>query len=78
MTDTHAYINPATQAERKAVLENDTYHARAQHSVDDAGGRFQKLTPANITGTASEQLPKLPKTLRLRKDSTRLSESNHR
>jgi hypothetical protein len=60
MTDTRPYINPASQAERKAILESDNYHRRAQNQPDDAGGRFQKLTPTIVTGTASAQVPKLP------------------
>jgi hypothetical protein len=54
------YQNEASQAERKAVLENDNYHTRAQNTLDESGGRFQKLTPTNVTGTASAQVPKLP------------------
>jgi hypothetical protein len=54
------YRNEASQAERKAVLENDNYHTRAQNTLDESGGRYTKLTPTNVTGTASAQVPKLP------------------
>jgi hypothetical protein len=59
MTETRPYDNSATQAERKAVLRNDTYFARQSNTVDDAGGRFAKLTPSNLTGQ-SYQVPRLP------------------
>lgn len=61
MTDTRPFHNPASQAERKAVLENDTYNARAQNTVDDAGGRYAKITPTTVTGaTPTPQYPKIP------------------
>ena len=41
-------INPneSTQSEKREVLRNDTYFARQQNTIDDAGGRFTKLTQA--------------------------------
>jgi hypothetical protein len=57
----YPYSNEATQAERKAIVKNDSYFARQSHTVDDAGGRYAKLTPATITGaTPSPQYPSLP------------------
>jgi hypothetical protein len=42
-------------------VKNDSYFSRQSHTVDDAGGRFAKLTPATITGSApSPQYPQLP------------------
>jgi hypothetical protein len=61
MTDTRPFHNPASQAERREVLENDTYHRRAQNQADDAGGRFAKITPTTVTGvTPTPQYPQLP------------------
>ena len=58
---THDYDNSATQVERKAIVKNDSYFARQSNTVDDAGGRFTKLTPATITGsTPAAQYPSLP------------------
>jgi hypothetical protein len=58
---THEFNNPATQQEKREVLRNDTYFARQSHTVDDVGGRFAKLTPATITGSAtSPQYPQQP------------------
>ena len=55
------FRNDTTQAEKLEVLRNDTYFARQSHTVDDAGGRFAKLTPATITGsTPSPQYPQFP------------------
>ena len=56
---THDYDNPATQAERKAIVKNDSYFARQSNIVDDAGGRYAKITPSNLTGQ-SYQVPRLP------------------
>jgi hypothetical protein len=56
---THKFNNQASQVERREVLRNDTYFARQQNTADDAGGRFTKLTPSNLTGQ-SQQLPQLP------------------
>ena len=67
------YQNEASQAERKAVLENDNYHRRAQNTLDDSGGRYTKLTPTNVTGTASAQVPKLPENSFLGKKPGRIS-----
>ena len=57
----HLYSNETTQAERKAIVKNDSYFARQSNAADDAGGRFAKLTPATITGsTLAPQYPSLP------------------
>jgi hypothetical protein len=56
---THEFNNQASQSERREVLRNDTYFARQQNTADDAGGRFTKLTPSNLTGQ-SQQVPQLP------------------
>ena len=61
MTETRHYHNDATQAEKREVLRNDTLFSRQQNYVDDAGGRYAKLTPATITGsTPAPQYPKQP------------------
>jgi hypothetical protein len=49
--------NEFSQAERRKVLK-DTYFARQQNTGDDAGGRFTKLTPTNVTG--STPVPSYP------------------
>jgi hypothetical protein len=56
---THEFKNDSDQAERKAIMRNDTYFARQQNTADDAGGRFTKLTPSTLTGQ-SQQVPPLP------------------
>ena len=61
MSETRHYHNEATQAERKAIVKNDSYFSRQQNAVDDAGGRYAKLTPSNVTGsTPSPQYPQIP------------------
>jgi hypothetical protein len=58
---TRPYHNPASQAEKRQVLQNDTLFARQQNALDDLGGRFAKLTPSNVTGTKPlQQVPRLP------------------
>ena len=57
---THEFTNQSSQSERREVLRNDTYFARQSNSVDDAGGRYAKLTPATITGATTPQYPPLP------------------
>ena len=47
---THEFNNHATQAERRREVQRDTYLARAQAELDEAGGRFTKQTPSNIIG----------------------------
>ena len=61
MIETRPYHNEATQSERKAIVKNDTLFARQQNTIDDAGGRYAKLTPSNVTGsTPSPQYPQIP------------------
>ena len=57
MNETRPYRNEATQSEKREVLK-DTYFARQQNTADDAGGRFTKLTPTNVTG--STPVPSYP------------------
>ena len=58
---THEFNNEASQSERREVLRNDTMFSRQQNIVDDAGGRYAKLTPSNVIGsTSAPQYPKLP------------------
>ena len=61
MATTHEFNNDTDQHTRREVLRNDTLFSRQQHTPDDAGGRYAKLTPATITGsTPSPQYPKQP------------------
>jgi hypothetical protein len=55
-------INPSepTQSEKREVLRNDTYFARQQNTIDDAGGRYSKLNPAKITGSTPASYPQQP------------------
>jgi hypothetical protein len=58
---THEFNNQSSQSERREVQRNDTMFSRQQNTVDDAGGRYAKLTPATITGvTPTAQYPQLP------------------
>jgi hypothetical protein len=51
------FKNDSSQAERKAFVK-DSYHTRYQ---DEAGGRWQKQTPTQVTGKDPATLyPKLP------------------
>ena len=59
MSETRPYDNSATQDERKAIVRNDTYFSRQSNAVDDAGGRYAKLTPNILTGQ-TQQVPRLP------------------
>ena len=56
---THEFNNQSSQAERREVLRNDSYFSRQSNTVDDAGGRFTKLTPNILTGQ-SQQVPQQP------------------
>ena len=57
---THEYNNQSFASERREVLRNDTHFARQSNTVDDAGGRYAKLTPSNVIGsTSAPQYPKL-------------------
>jgi hypothetical protein len=61
VSDTRPYHNEATQSEKRAILKNDSYFARQQSQPDDAGGRYAKIRPSNVTGSApSQQIPKQP------------------
>ena len=50
------FNNNSSQAEKKQVLK-DTYHNRYQ---DEAGGRFQKVQPTNVSGP-NDPVPSHPK-----------------
>jgi hypothetical protein len=53
------YDNEATQAERRAVLKNDTYFSRAQATIgDELGGRFKPLSKTVVVGVP--QVPRQP------------------
>ena len=49
-----------TQQEKLEALRNDTNFSWQQNAIDDPGGRFQKLTPTTVTGSANSSLPRLP------------------
>ena len=54
---TQPFNNNSSQAERKQFVK-DSYHNRYQ---DEAGGRWQKQTPTQVTGKDPATLyPKLP------------------
>ena len=58
---THKYDNPTTQDERREVLRNDTMLGRQANALDEAGGRFSRITPSKLNGTdLTPQFPKLP------------------
>jgi hypothetical protein len=51
------------ESEQRARLLRDTFFARQQNTVDDAGGRYAKLTPSKLTGQTSavpQQPPNSP------------------
>jgi hypothetical protein len=56
------------QSERRRVMENDrkvregsTYFQQAQASaLDEMGGRFAKVQPTSVTGSAPGAWPKMP------------------
>ena len=47
------------QQTRRQVLK-DTYFARQQNTVDDAGGRYAKLNPAKVIGSTPSPVPQQP------------------
>ena len=57
-----------TMKEKKEILEDDrkvregsTYFAHAQASAqDEMGGRFAKVQPTSVTGSAPSAWPKMP------------------
>ncbi len=49
MTD-HHFNNDADQAERKAIVANDSNFVRQQNELDTSGGRFAKVTPTKLVG----------------------------
>ena len=55
---THEFKNDSDQAERRRV-QRDTYLARAQAELDEAGGRFKRQTP-RLVGAGPPQYPRLP------------------
>ena len=54
------YQSNATQQEKLEALQHDSYHSRAQHNVNDAGGRFQTLTSTTVIGTAGSSVQQQP------------------
>jgi hypothetical protein len=56
------YWNEINMKETKEIIRNDSYCTRQQNALDEAGGRFSKLTPATVTGQspASAQIPRQP------------------
>ena len=58
---THDFRNDSDLSERKAIVKNDTLFSRQQNFVDDAGGRYAKLTSSNVIGSKpTPQYPPLP------------------
>ena len=67
---THNYHNHATQAERKAIVKNDsyitsernTYLSRTEAELEEeSGGRFKKKTRTTIVGVNPASVyPRLP------------------
>ena len=45
---THEFNNQASQSERKAIVKKRHYFSRQSNTVDDAGGRYAKLTRQRI------------------------------
>jgi hypothetical protein len=57
---THEYDNPATQSEKREVLQNDTMYSRQANAIPDEGGRYARITPSKLIGSeSSPQYPKL-------------------
>lgn len=57
---THEFKNDSDQAERRRV-QRDTYLARAQAELDEAGGRFKGKTPSTIIHKNPASIyPRLP------------------
>jgi hypothetical protein len=54
------FDNDTPQAERKAIVKNDSHFSRQQNIIDDAGGRYAKLNPAKITGSTPSPVPQQP------------------
>jgi hypothetical protein len=54
--------NEATQSEKRAIVKNDSYFSRQQNTPDDAGGRYSRITPSQLTGQSPSPVPTLPAT----------------
>jgi hypothetical protein len=55
------FINQTSQADRQATLENDQRvhkNTYLSHTHNEAGGRFAKISPLNVTGSST--LPQYP------------------
>jgi len=57
----HEFNNQSDQAERQAIVKNDSYFSRQQNAIDDAGGRYARLTPSKLTGS-TPSYPQQPST----------------
>ena len=57
MSDSRPYINPASQAEKREILESSLL-GRAQADSDLGSGRFKKETTTRVTGVPT--YPSLP------------------
>jgi hypothetical protein len=56
------YWNEINMKETREIIRNDCMMTRQQNALDEAGGRFSKITPATVTGQspASAQIPQQP------------------
>ena len=43
-------MDEISQREKREVLRNDSYFSRQQNTIDDAGGRYARITPSKLTG----------------------------
>jgi hypothetical protein len=56
------YWNEINMKETKEIIQNDCMMTRQRDALDEAGGRFSKITPATVTGqqSPSAQIPRQP------------------
>jgi hypothetical protein len=53
--------NEIDQKETREIIHNDSYFTRQRDALDEAGGRYAKLTPNKVTGaTPPSQYPRIP------------------
>jgi hypothetical protein len=53
--------NDIDMKEAREIIRNDSYFTRQRDALEEAGGRFAKLTPSTVTGQSpSSQFPAIP------------------
>jgi hypothetical protein len=54
-------VDEISQREKRQVMR-DTFLSRQANTVDDAGGRYARITPSKVTGATPSPIPRQPAT----------------